>query len=270
MEIFIMKINDHNLIDDDVLKKFCSINFTQKKPKTIDDAQADSDIVNFLLSNGIGSGSNNFVYLSCLLGLVKYAIMKNVNDTNSYGVGYAIGTIFMANRAVGNQVRNRLYSLFDAKRKNDMPKIYSNYVDVIEAIAYANKKINISYFCDEISLMCRELIDPPPFHTMWDWGSHIGLEFNIGASEYTDGEGARPIPAEEVKSIREDFGLTQKQCADMVYVDVRTWQKWELGERKMSRAVYQLFCLKTRILDPKSPGHARWVIKSRQSLEDNE
>ncbi|OCF98776.1 transcriptional regulator [Gilliamella sp. wkB308] len=264
-----MKINDHNLIDDDVLKKFCSINFTQKKPKTIDDAQADSDIVNFLLSNGIDSGSNNFVYLSCLLGLVKYAIIKNINDTNSYGVGYAVGTIFMANRAVGNHARNRLNELFNAKRHGDIFKIYSNYVGVIEAIAYANKKINLSYFCDEISLMCRELTDPPPFHTIWDWGFHIGLEFNIGTSEYTDGAAARHIAAEEVKSVREDFGLTQKQCADMVYVDVRTWQKWELGERKMNRAVYQLFCLKTKILYPKSPGHARWVIKFGQSLEDN-
>lgn len=56
--------------------------------------------------------------------------------------------------------------------------------------------------------------------------------------------GQRPL-AETIKATRERILLTQKDAAALVYVDLRTWQKWEAGERAMMSAVWELFLLKT-------------------------
>lgn len=51
--------------------------------------------------------------------------------------------------------------------------------------------------------------------------------------------------ADKVRAMREDLGLTQQQAADVVHVDARTWRKWELAEREMHPAFFELFRIKT-------------------------
>lgn len=51
--------------------------------------------------------------------------------------------------------------------------------------------------------------------------------------------------AEAVRAAREKSGLTQTGAASLVYVGVRTWQKWEAGDTTMSGAVFELFKLKS-------------------------
>ncbi|QBN93037.1 hypothetical protein [Xanthomonas oryzae] len=53
-----------------------------------------------------------------------------------------------------------------------------------------------------------------------------------------------PKPAEIVKA-RVNAGLTQGGAAELVYSNLRSWQKWELGERQMHPAFWELFRLKT-------------------------
>ena len=53
-----------------------------------------------------------------------------------------------------------------------------------------------------------------------------------------------PTP-QEIKQARLNAGLTQKQCADMVHVNIRSWQKWEGGERPMNLAAWELFLIKS-------------------------
>lgn len=56
-----------------------------------------------------------------------------------------------------------------------------------------------------------------------------------------------PAP-EEIKALREQIqereglGITAAQdyCADMLHTNRRSWQKWELGERKMHKAFWEL------------------------------
>ena len=40
--------------------------------------------------------------------------------------------------------------------------------------------------------------------------------------------------------------LTQKQSAELVCVDERTWQRWESGDRNMSRGIYKLYLIETK------------------------
>jgi len=38
---------------------------------------------------------------------------------------------------------------------------------------------------------------------------------------------------EEVRHWRETAGLTQREAAALAGVDLRTWQRWEYGERRV-------------------------------------
>jgi len=54
----------------------------------------------------------------------------------------------------------------------------------------------------------------------------------------------QPTP-EEVKSARAAAKLTQKQAAELIYKDIRAWQRYEAGDRHMDVALFELFLLKT-------------------------
>ncbi|MEM5372329.1 XRE family transcriptional regulator [Paraburkholderia azotifigens] len=53
-----------------------------------------------------------------------------------------------------------------------------------------------------------------------------------------------PTPA-AIRQKRERAGLNQIEAAALLHVNMRLWQKWELGERAMHTAFWQLFCIKT-------------------------
>ncbi|WP_201314582.1 helix-turn-helix domain-containing protein [Dyella sp. EPa41] len=40
--------------------------------------------------------------------------------------------------------------------------------------------------------------------------------------------------------------LSQAEAAATVHVDLRTWQRWEAGDRAMHAAFFELFLLKTK------------------------
>lgn len=54
------------------------------------------------------------------------------------------------------------------------------------------------------------------------------------------------ITKEQIKAARKASGLSQAQAGAVVYSTGSAWQKWELGERKMPRAKYELFLEKTK------------------------
>ena len=54
-----------------------------------------------------------------------------------------------------------------------------------------------------------------------------------------------PPSPNAIRQRREQAGLTQAQAAEQVGVHVRSWQKWELGERKMPQPAWRLFLLMT-------------------------
>lgn len=48
----------------------------------------------------------------------------------------------------------------------------------------------------------------------------------------------------EIRQARTDAGLTLREAAALVHVELRTWQRWEAGEREMSAAHWELFQIK--------------------------
>lgn len=54
------------------------------------------------------------------------------------------------------------------------------------------------------------------------------------------------VPAgPQLRAAREAAGLSQAQAAALLYRSARNWQQWELGERQMDPALWELFVLKT-------------------------
>ena len=57
---------------------------------------------------------------------------------------------------------------------------------------------------------------------------------NLTAAERAQYRAFEAIETETptLKEIREEHGLTRKQAAELVGVPIRTWEKWETGERE--------------------------------------
>ena len=57
-----------------------------------------------------------------------------------------------------------------------------------------------------------------------------------------------PAPA-EIVAAREAAGLTQYAAADLVHGALRTWQQWEAGDRRMHPCLWELFRLKSALIE---------------------
>lgn len=54
-----------------------------------------------------------------------------------------------------------------------------------------------------------------------------------------------PPTTDQLSAAREQSGLTQQKAADLVHVDIRTWRRWEDGERAVNLAAWELFLLRS-------------------------
>lgn len=57
-----------------------------------------------------------------------------------------------------------------------------------------------------------------------------------------------PSPV-QIKQARQDAGQTLAQAAKVVHADLRSWQKWEAGDRKMHPAFWDLYQLRVAKAD---------------------
>jgi len=53
-----------------------------------------------------------------------------------------------------------------------------------------------------------------------------------------------PAP-DAIRDARVAAELTQTEAGQVVRVSLRTWQRWEAGDRTMPRGLFELFMLKT-------------------------
>lgn len=57
---------------------------------------------------------------------------------------------------------------------------------------------------------------------------------------------------DQIKKSRTEAGLSQTQAAALIYSELRTWQHWENGDRKMHPALFELFNIKTAMNNGRS------------------
>lgn len=54
------------------------------------------------------------------------------------------------------------------------------------------------------------------------------------------------MDSKSIIKVRKSLSLTQKQAAQIIHASQGSWQQWELGQRKMHPAFWELFLLKTQ------------------------
>ena len=77
------------------------------------------------------------------------------------------------------------------------------------------------------------------------------IEMTVHPNRGPKGPSKNPEPA-DIVACREAAGLTQTQAASLVHGSLRTWQQWEAGDRRMHAGLWELFRLKTALLDTRS------------------
>ena len=55
----------------------------------------------------------------------------------------------------------------------------------------------------------------------------------------------KPNP-KEIKKTRLDSGLTQQKAADLVHINITSWQKWESGKHPITLGLWELFLIKSK------------------------
>ncbi len=59
--------------------------------------------------------------------------------------------------------------------------------------------------------------------------------------------GQSPQP-DQIRELRESLALTQQEAARLCCVNIRSYRRWELGERHMPAGTWQLFKFKMAAL----------------------
>ncbi len=65
---------------------------------------------------------------------------------------------------------------------------------------------------------------------------------------------SNPTPA-QIRTARESAGMTQTAAAGLIYKNLRTWQQWEAGDRRMDPAFFELFRIKIERLEQTTENH---------------
>lgn len=232
------------MLNAEILTDFVSIKFQGGAPKTLDDAMCDFDIVNFINVRIENPNDNDIDVLYCALGLIKTAVIKHVHDPHAENVVNVIaGTLRPEQKSTTSRA---LEAWLGAQ---NLSEFYEAGVLLIAGVRASGLKINAMVLYDYV--VFKKAAFKCIGHHMTDF---LGF-FNISQlSGLKNLDGMRGPTAEVIKNIRDEAGLTQKQASELLYVDIRTWQKWEYGERTMSPANFELFLRKA--LSPRA--RARW------------
>lgn len=66
----------------------------------------------------------------------------------------------------------------------------------------------------------------------------------------------KSVDKDSIKKKRKELGLTQQASADLVHVDIRTWQHWEKGDTAMPYGLFELYLMKTEKKDKKMTSYS--------------
>lgn len=228
------------MIDNNLLIAFTQTNSRNlvRAPKTLESALMDSDIINFLNKNNIVFEKTiDNLKIACILGLIKNCLQLDIHVLGEKTIAGAFGII--------NDRTNIGFYRFDRWLKSDtLFSFYENTIPLLKTVHNNKLKINALTIVDDVMLI-QGYFDGD------DYDKKPLDRFSVRESmlrEQTFSFDEKIITPEMVLSARTTANLTQKEAAALVYVDERSWQRWESGDRKMNRNVYELFLIKTGII----------------------
>ncbi|WP_218837709.1 helix-turn-helix domain-containing protein [Gilliamella sp. Nev5-1] len=204
-----------------------------RAPETIDRAIFDEQNNLFLMKNNDGITAKDFFISHCVLGLICFAVQEDVHMIGGQTLASAVGKINL-------KYETGLIRYERWLKSNDFYEFYENTIKLIRYIKINGEKFNALTIADDIILKQTQFDGDDPFGSPLD---RFAVREEIYHQTYSLGENS--VSAEKVLNARKAAGLTQKQSANLVYVDERTWARWEAGDRKMNKNIYELFLIKT-------------------------
>ena len=210
----------------------------KRAPKSLEAALLDEDILDFLNKNNIKFDTPiDGVKIACVLGLIKNCLNLDIHILGEKTIASAIGIV--------NLKTDIGFGRFDRWVASDtLVDFYENTIPLLKTIKLHNLKINALTIVNDI-VMKQSQVDGD------DYDKRPLDRFYVREGMLRSQENpfdAKKITPEMVIEARTSANLTQKQSADLVFVDERTWQRWESGDRTMNKAVYKLFLLETKLI----------------------
>jgi DNA-binding XRE family transcriptional regulator len=220
-----------------ILFTFTARNRRQRAPKTIDSVVFDNGINSFLIQHGCGLSPKDMFIAQCVLGLICVAEQERVNEIGGQTLASAIGKINARSKIGRGRFEHWVKS-------SNFFEFYENTVTLIKFIKMNHEKFNALTIVDDIILKQSQIdgedVDKQPMNR---FVVREAMYYNQG---YPFDE--KSVTTKMVIDARKKAELTQKQAASLVYVDERTWARWEAGDRKMNKNIYELFLIKTKLI----------------------
>lgn len=229
------------MLNTDILMNFAELLELETQhnrvPKTLELALFDETINNFLIENNVKLSPQDWLKSQCTLGLISVAIKSGIHELGGQTIASAIGKL--------TEKYNVGYYRFQRWLKSDeLFRFYDSTVELIKFIGVHKLKINAFTIIDDVSMKQSQIDGNDATEKPID--RFIVREGMYQVQEFPFEE--KRITPKMILSCRQEAGLTQKQAANIVYVDERTWQRWESGDREMSKGNYELFLIKTGLL----------------------
>lgn len=208
----------------------------KRAPKSLEAALLDEGILNFLNKNNIKFDTPiDGVKIACVLGLIKNCLNLDIHILGEKTIASAIGIVNLKTDIGSGR--------FDRWVASDtLVDFYENTIPLLKTIKLHNLKINALTIVNDI-VMKQSQVDGD------DYDKRPLDRFYVREGMLRSQENpfdAKKITPEMVIEARTSANLTQKQSADLVFVDERTWQRWESGDRVMSKAIYKLYLIETK------------------------
>lgn len=227
------------MLSNEILTNFVSMrqsNVNFKASKTLEEVLLDDDINKFLIKNGVKLSLKDEFTAKCILGLIDVAIRYNVHMQNGQTIASATGY-------VSNKYKIGVIRFNNWLKANNLFEFYKITVELIMFIKTHNLKINALTIVDDVC-MKQSQIDGEDDKKPFDRFAVREAVYHTQTYPFDEKE----IRPEMVLKARKEAKLTQKEASILVYVDERTWQRWESGDRKMHKSIYELFLIKTGLL----------------------
>lgn len=210
----------------------------KRAPKSLEAALLDDDINKFLNKNNIKIYTPiDGVKIACVFGLIKNCLNLDIHILGEKTIASAIGIV--------NLKTDIGFGRYDRWVASDtLFDFYANTIPLLKMIKLHNLKINALTIVNDI-VMKQSQVDDEDFEKRPLDRFYVREGMLRSQENLFD---AKKITPEMVIEARKNANLTQKQSSELVFVDERTWQRWESGDRTMSKAVFKLYLLETKLI----------------------
>lgn len=226
------------MLSNEILTKFVSLRqhkTNYRAPKTLEEALFDDNINNFLIKNNVELSDKDEFTAKCILGLIDVAMRYDIHMPGGQTIASAAGY-------VSNKYKIGVIRFNKWLKASDLFEFYRITVELIMFIKTHNLKINALTIVDDVCMKQSQIDgEDDAYKKPLD-------RFAVREAVYHTQTDEKEIKPKMVLNARQEAKLTQKEASQLVYVDERTWQRWESGERKMHKNIYELFLIKTGLL----------------------